>query len=334
MSVSIISSHYREDIKWLEDFDCPVFIFSKKGANTEKVNKENYFVFKEIPNVCREAFSYLFYIVNYWDQLADSNFFIHGHEYAYHQRMPIKVALEQHQKKDFFDFNYYFKYNFVYDDKQKIFLYLWNELYKNLGDMPMNITCDTCAQFVVSKDAIKQRSKSFYENLLNKLFNLCHDKETNFNYRCGAFFELTWHILFGKNALNYETTSIVGNFDPKFIPQVNETYVKNKRVYACRDFLHKEIIEINNHLLLIHLKIFPLIKNYDYLNLYSPFQNKFCHIKLNENFKDYYLSCGNALLYKKSNSPNVTLYATEENVYAFCLRDIKKDEELTFFDKK
>jgi hypothetical protein len=61
-------AHYREDLSWLKDFSAlPVAIYSKGGSGPN-----------ELPNVGREAHTYLHHIIENYDTLADVTVFLQG----------------------------------------------------------------------------------------------------------------------------------------------------------------------------------------------------------------------------------------------------------------
>ena len=195
-SIYIVSSHYKEDLAWLEDFYLPVVVISKEGGNYKSLSHEKYFNVHLVPNKIRESGSYLWFIVNYWNHLPERMFFIHGHETAYHQVVSLRDAIKLYSDvRGYRDFNDYQRINFAVDEKQSFFCYLWDVLYDGaLGKVPEYVEFDRGAQFVVDKSTIKSRSHSFYRRIYDKSLEISSwNKEID--YKLGVFFEATWQFI-------------------------------------------------------------------------------------------------------------------------------------------
>ena len=80
--VLIVSSHYDEDVRWLQaqdEYEYVVYSKSRRGSPGDPR-------WRHLPrNVACEAEAYLAYIVDEYDRLPESVVFIHGHEDAWHQ---------------------------------------------------------------------------------------------------------------------------------------------------------------------------------------------------------------------------------------------------------
>ena len=69
----IVVAHYNEDLEWLTPFDKDsLIIYSKGELSTVDC------IQKVLPNVGREAHTYLTYILEYYDNLPDVVFFTQG----------------------------------------------------------------------------------------------------------------------------------------------------------------------------------------------------------------------------------------------------------------
>ena len=64
----LIVAHYQEDLTWLNDLSIPTIIYSKGPDNTPGTIK--------LPNIGREAHTYLYHITTNYDNLAHLNYFI------------------------------------------------------------------------------------------------------------------------------------------------------------------------------------------------------------------------------------------------------------------
>lgn len=318
MDSLIVSSHYEEDINWLKKIDFPVLVASKEGSSS--VESNGYYSFNKVPNIAREAGSYLWYIVNYWDNLPKKIFFIHGHQRAYHQRVSLEDAVSKYINFDFYDFNHFYRYHWILNERQDLFLGLWEELLKKrFGSCPQRIVCDLCAQFVVDRDLIKQNPKELYEHIYSRLYGKYSNLGVRINYQIGAFFEIIWHILFGMPPLLEETNYPEGSLDPKPLSNFTfDVYIKNNRVYANKSFLRREFIEISPYI--YEENSLALFQNYE--KLFSVLGGKKV---LGMGFSSLYRVC--------PTEPNAA-YFIRNNIHIQALRDIKKDEEITIPSRK
>lgn len=185
----IVSSHYNEDLKWLEKSEWPVIVYSK---NPDSVN------YRGQKNVGRESTAYLKYIIDNYYNLPDHVAFIHGHESAWHQEKDL-FDLIRRAKIDEYEF---ISLNFYYMDrginehergKLSLIKDRWDVEFKpflNI-DCPTTIKYDCCAQFIVSRRRILNNSLGAYEHW----YSLIMDEDDNIT----AFvFELLWHVIFGE----------------------------------------------------------------------------------------------------------------------------------------
>jgi hypothetical protein len=79
---------------------------------------------------------------------------------------------------------------------------IWEKLFLDeFGEMPSELYDKCCAQFLVSRNRIRLRSKKFYINLLNYI--LYEDKYEPDEKICfmGYILEYLWHYIFGEPAI-------------------------------------------------------------------------------------------------------------------------------------
>ena len=81
MSLTIVSSHWNEDLNWLKKSPYPVVIIDKDGSAPS-----DFVPAYVIPNKGCEITVYFKYIIEKYDDLPDHVAFIHGHETQYHQK--------------------------------------------------------------------------------------------------------------------------------------------------------------------------------------------------------------------------------------------------------
>lgn len=199
----IVSSHYKEDIKWLENYFLPVVIVSKEGGDYNNINHDAYFNVHRIPNKLREAGSYLWFIVNYWNHLPERMFFIHGHETSDHMKMSLPDAIKKYYDKPFQDFNHYFTYNLKINEEQDLFVYWWEKMLgSRFGLVPDEVFFELGAQFVVSRSIVKNHPLSFYRRIYDYACDQAND--SHFDYLMGVFFESIWPIIFNPEFVQFK----------------------------------------------------------------------------------------------------------------------------------
>jgi hypothetical protein len=91
MSLTIVTSHWKEDLTWLTRSKFPVVLIDKVGSDQSPLVAQHV-----VPNLGRECTSYLKYIIENYDNLPEAVAFIHGHETSKHQNhdRPLLEVIE------------------------------------------------------------------------------------------------------------------------------------------------------------------------------------------------------------------------------------------------
>lgn len=79
-SIDVVVAKYREDVSWTKNLKYPVYIYDKSGTPNEE--------FVKLPNLGREAHTYLYHIVTHYDTLADYTIFLQGNPYDHAYKIP------------------------------------------------------------------------------------------------------------------------------------------------------------------------------------------------------------------------------------------------------
>lgn len=195
MGIEIVSSHYSEDLRWLEDVPWPVHIVTKEGG--AEFNRSKFTSVETIPNLGMEASSYLWYIIKNYDSLPEGMAFIHGHEHALHQRPGMMGRIVELGQFAFADLNMTVNMHMVTKPDGGLgYEKIWDRLLlKELGKMPLYVNFRHGAQFVVSATTVRLRSRNFYEDLYKNLMGLCLEKPS-VNKFVAMFMETFWHLIF------------------------------------------------------------------------------------------------------------------------------------------
>ena len=213
----IVTAHYNEDLTWLKRQDeFPVVVCDKHGSEATPFTPDARCSLQI--NRGREASSFLKFIIEYYDDLPRHIAFVHGHEFAEHQTLPFGIleGIRRAKKHDFdyINLNARLQFNHLYDAPESIesvaathwfshpghkFLRkYWDSHFADiLGcDFPEHLGYVCCAQFVVSRRAIRRHPKESYI----RLYELVMDPTKGTDYEAAVAIEFIWHILFGETS--------------------------------------------------------------------------------------------------------------------------------------
>jgi len=210
--IVIVSSHYNEDLEWLNKSPWKVVICDKPGASSSSFRSDPSCTLDV--NRGREASSFLKYIIENYDNLPSKMAFIHGHEDAEHQKYP-KGLLEAIEDAKSDEFDYISLNNLIqvkkdtgttpklpthenmkFGDHPKV----WEEMRKTWSSVfepilgvkiPEYFRFNGQAQFIVSKKAIHRHGKDVYQ----KLYNFMMDPNGD-DWARGVILEFVWGMLF------------------------------------------------------------------------------------------------------------------------------------------
>lgn len=157
----IIIAHYNEDLSWIERIpeEYNIIVYSK-GVPV---------VGKELPNIGREAHTYLYHIVEHYDDLGDINIFCQGNPYPHY--IGFDTQLEFMTTRDYkplgdivlrSDANGYPHHAGLEVEKASLEL---------LGMRQNYYSFKPGGQFIVSKERILSKGKSYYQKLLDYTIN-------------------------------------------------------------------------------------------------------------------------------------------------------------------
>jgi hypothetical protein len=213
-NIEIVIARYNENLEWLNDekfLKYPIVCYNK-GVNDDFFQPPNMRI-EKLPNKGRCDHTYLYHIVNNYDNLAENTLFFTGSGNLPHKSDKINRLLkefEEHNNTVILG-NYYkdgvkFIYNdFVldnYDSKDPVNKLINNELsvepakirpfgkwYENhFGDLKIQYS-SYYGIFGVNRKHIIQHSKSYYENFLNEFTD-------SSNPEVGHFIERSWVAIF------------------------------------------------------------------------------------------------------------------------------------------
>ena len=270
MDNQIVISRYNEDINWLYSFKDISLIYNK-GSNNINLNLFNVV---QLKNVGRESHTYLYHIVNNYEKLAKNTIFFQGNindhkvlnisDYinnnsitAHFENIPFDKLKNKIEHKGKWEK----EYNNGLMLKEILTPYEW---LKNVIGIVFEENIDIIkvvwgANFAVSRDLIRSKPKSFYQNILRYI-------EHHVNPELGHYIERSWYIFFNynfikKNTIKYlfikdnidKVYSLLNNYlisdsnsdeNHLWMPmKVNENKNKNYKIY-CTSMINN-YIQIN-----------------------------------------------------------------------------------------
>eukprot|EP00742_Colponemidia_sp_Colp-10_P006452 GILJ01006912.1.p1 GENE.GILJ01006912.1~~GILJ01006912.1.p1 ORF type:complete len:356 (-),score=38.79 GILJ01006912.1:153-1220(-) len=200
----IVVAQFNEDFQWLDLYvdEIPHVVYTR--TNPKAVHNLE-------PNLGNEASVYMKYIVDHYDNLPENVLFLQAHQETWHipdvsrggqnggNIIPIinKLKWGVHGFASIGTSNWNKVQSDDVLDHREAWAKLksiWPKLFQDaLGDMPPFINRYCCAMFLVKKERILLRPKSFYQRALDWLLSGEFP-----NYWSGRMFEHTWGIIFGE----------------------------------------------------------------------------------------------------------------------------------------
>jgi hypothetical protein len=192
--VDIVVAKYKEDVSWTNIIKYNVIIYDKSSEPLPNSI--------QLPNIGREAHTYLYHIVNNYDDLADYTIFLQGNpwDHAY-KLLPESTNIKCAEYINNLCFPQEFQ-GFLQDPGPHdvaINLTKHSEIItkRNIFNVPIPINVDWVAgaQYIVPKKNILSRPLEFYKKLLKM-------SETNTQYideeglLCAWGFERLWITIF------------------------------------------------------------------------------------------------------------------------------------------
>lgn len=188
--VAVISSHYKEDLNWVNFIKYPVKVYSKTLKNKNFINF----------NKVQEAPAYLKYIIENYNNLPEYSIFIHGHLMSEHQSDNIiNIVNSIDFTKDIINLN---REDWVqtisrgdeFEDRKFSWIEEnWKDLIGDYLPLPDSLSFPSCAQFSIHKSKITQYPIEFWQHL----FDWCEKTELD-NFISSRIFEYIWYYIFSK----------------------------------------------------------------------------------------------------------------------------------------
>lgn len=324
MKYQIVVARYNENIKYLKSYKDMTIIYNK-GDDDIPIE----FDIIKLPNIGRESHTYLYHIIQNYDNLADKTFFIQG-KIDDHKLLSFDEYFKENElftgKLSKYNINFIknpIKHNGKYINeikkgylkKSKYTPYEWiNMIGINITDID-NFYMIWGAIFSISKEIILKKPKIFYEHLIKYV-------DYDINPEEGHFFERSWYLIFNhptfllKNKIYYKYISY--NIDNEMINNYNNLINNEnnniKEIHLWTDNIFNSIFgKIRYIFYNKYIDIYPKITNNSFffkiegeLNLLIELNNK----------KKY------GIFFKLNN--DIFIYNLSENKY-FILKSLIKE---------
>jgi hypothetical protein len=200
----IVVSHYKENLNWTKPYQKHTTIYNKDPdtSHSEYIN---------LPNVGRESHTYLYHIIQNYDDLATMTLFTQGRIDDIDVKKPlwyygIPSTFSQNGLKSFY--NWYNgsetinweRYKFgVYSRNMRMSPYTfgqwWDRFIQQPRPNPINYMIQYKAVFSVHRNVIQMHKKEYYENLISCVNDHINPEE-------GHYFERAWYHVFCPNPNN------------------------------------------------------------------------------------------------------------------------------------
>jgi len=172
--MQLVVSRYSEDIEWTKHFS-DVLIYNKGEPLSEEYNEN------KLNNVGREAHTYYHHIYNNYDNLADYTVFLQGDPFDHcidlidiinsYKKNPHNIVDFKFLSDSIFETDLSIERMYDHNNKschlpvQKVYNYLYNvyQIYN------ISFHYGVGAQFVVSKERIREHPREFYLKLIKIL---------------------------------------------------------------------------------------------------------------------------------------------------------------------
>lgn len=182
--VLAVIAKFKEDISWVKELSCAYNIYDKD---------------KDIPNVGREAETYLRYIIENYDNLPDHVVFLQGHPFDHLKEHNINFLNDCIQSINNSDVT--IPLNYIVQEPQNKYTRTC-ESFKALFDSPLPDKVNVCwgAQYIVPKSCILNRPKEFYEVIRKVMVDVNNTQYIMTNCLvCPWTLERMWLYIFDKS---------------------------------------------------------------------------------------------------------------------------------------
>ena len=265
MTKTLVIARYNENLSWLEKIDKNNFSYKiyNKGKDDLKYDCE------KLPNIGREAHTYIHYIIQNYNNLPDYVAFVQGSPLDHHTES-INILNSHINDTDIWLYNGKINYKAVITEKNDK---NWFDISKNILGEEFKNDCffPSGAQYILKRENILCRSKDFYMKILKMILD---EPGEIFGKGLPWCLERLWPQIFKLKPYDYvnpENTLI--------------STIKKPQVYDCFSFFNElDLLSIRLEMLDDYVDTFILVES---TKTHSN-KEKPCYFRYNKHlFKKY-----------------------------------------------
>lgn len=211
MDLEYVVAHYNEPLDWLDVVrkDKIVHIYHKGGNSAPD---SRFSLWEKLPNVGREAHTYLTHIIQNYDKLADKTVFLQGRVDDHQKEGLVRRDITDYERDDLYKNGINILRTVEYNNWGKIehkkkwlkewensymtrsrftLAQFWEAIFEGKKPHPDRINASFGACFAVTREAIRQHPIQFYKRCRTFL-----DNEKCVNPEEGHYMERIWYSIF------------------------------------------------------------------------------------------------------------------------------------------
>ena len=291
MIFQIVVARYNEDISYLIPF-ANVCIIYNKGDDNIPVEFTNIIY---LPNIGRESHTYLYHIINNYNNIAHNTIFIQGN-IKDHRLLDFKDYIKNKDFTGHLSENNIMILKSNINHKGKYLKDLKNGLLKKSIYTPFHFINDILAidlrkehvvnivwgaNFSVSKSLIQNKPIDYYKSIIKYV-------EYHNNPEEGHYFERSWYLIFKYQKFIYKKT-IMYHFNSKAINYYNNSiHLPNKNLNLDNISQIHIWISCPKEISTIDKPIIKYINNLQYIEIFPYIKDNSFEIKISNNLYIYF----------------------------------------------
>ena len=203
-NVLLVVSHWNADVRYLRAQPYCYVVYEKRG------NAQQHVIDFSVANKANEASTYLHFITNFFDALPETTLFLQDGRSSAHN--PDVVGILRHLRLDAAaTTSGYLPLNSVHVPflSPSAFCHVQHCMaevpsmrrFLPSGSLPrhqMDVSYTCCAQFLVTRDAVRTHPKRLYEDLYTYALGSSDYGHRGDSFARGESLEILWHVLFGR----------------------------------------------------------------------------------------------------------------------------------------
>jgi hypothetical protein len=333
MLFQIVVARYNEDISYLIPFAKVCIIYNKGNNNIP----EEFTNIIHLPNIGRESHTYLYHIINNYNNLADNTIFIQGN-IKDHKLLDFKEYIQNNDFTGKLSENNIIILKSSINHKGKYLKDLKKGILKKSNYTPFNFMNNILgldlrnenkinivwgANFSVLNHLIINRPIEYYKNIIKYV-------EYDNNPEEGHFFERSWYLIFKHPKFNHKKTILYYYLN-------NNSYLNNSNYIDNNNYLNDNIHEIHywfsssNFIPTNYKPIIKYINNLQYIQIYPYIKDNSFEIKITNNiyllFEFYY---DKYEVFFENNNVHIYHYGIDKNIISAKYKKKLKNNPIKF----